>query len=978
MDSRGEPGEAIAIVGIACQFPGARDPAELHHLTMAGTQMFQPVPGLRAVPGQAALPGRAALVDGWTVQFGEVPDPGPVHKLATETAAQALSDAGYGRPGTARADAGRHDTGRHEAGPLGTGQRAGLIIASAVGDLCEVARDGFRIGPEGRFPQAAYLDSLHAIAASCDTLSAGELDVVIAGGAELGIDQDWLARLAAAGDLATGDMRVYDAEPTGLLPGDGCGVVVLMRSADARAAGLPVYAEIAGWSTARRADLAYTRAGVAPGDIGLIEGHGAGTAGGDLAELAELARLRRGAATTAALGAVSANIGQARSAAGAASLIKVVVAMVAGAVPPTTGCVRPHELIESGAARLRVPEQAEPWPDGVRLAAVNSPGPDGAAEDGIHLVLRRETDHGRGHGRRRRASAPLPTPRPASPGRHSAPADVTVPASDDATVVLPAVPPAASVPAPAPSEPPQATTANAAEWVSERAMPATIFALCGAEPAAVAATLDVVAASVDELTHADVRDLARHLAVAAQRAAERGAPLRVTVTATGPRQLSGQARRAAGMLRHWNPGAQTPVSATTVTEPGIGISSGATGTIAVVFPGLACTAAEHTTLLTSALNGMRLLDLLGVTPDSAVGYGFGELAGLVWAGCLPTAEAARLAVLRAQVLRACAVQPTALVRVGCDSAEASRLCATGGAQVAVYETPGSCVLAGSSAGIRDLMRRAGALGIPATLLAGGRAQHCTATARCVAPLRGVLADTVFGTPRRRLVSSITGLPVTPDDDIAELLAAQPSRPVLFEQALTLAVRRNGRPPADLIVVAGPDADPASPMTSAGEALAPSTLAAIATAASGLPAITLPSAARPSAALPTAGTAAGPTTGTAVGTADGAADEWLARTVAALFTAGAIRDLTPYLRTPQPDPAQAPWTIPPMRDAGTAETGGGTGLSGSSVSSARKVLMGELPGLLPVRSQRHVGRSVLVQLDTQNLVQLDLVAVEAKS
>jgi acyl transferase domain-containing protein len=903
MDSRGDQDEAIAIVGIACQFPGARDPAELHHLTMAGGQMFRPVPG---------LPGWAALLDGQPVQFGEVPDPGPVHKLATETAAQALSDGGRGR---------------HGGGPLETGQRTGLIIASTVSDLCEVARDGFRIGQETRFPPAAYRDSLHAIAAACDALSTGELDVVIAGGAGLGVDPGWIAQRAAGGDLATDEMRIYDADPAGTLPGDGSGVIVLMRSADARAEGLPAYAQVAGWAVAQRPDTAYVQAGLDPGDVSLVEGYGSGTASGDLAELIELARLRHGSAASAALGAVSANIGQAGPAAGVASLIKVIVAMVAGAIPPATGSVRPHELIESGTAGLRLPAAAEPWPEGVRLAAVNSLGPDGRAAGGVHLVLRREVDQGRGRGRRRRATPPLPPPRPASPGKHSAAGDVS-------------------------AEPQPETTAQ----ISERTMPATIFALCGTEPAAVAATLDVVAKSADELAGNDLRDLARQLAAAAQRAADRGAPLRVTVTATGPRQLSGQASHAARLLRHWPADNR---QATTLTGQGVSIGDAATGTVAVVFPGLATTVTEHTTLLAASLNAMRLLDRLGVAADSAVGYGFGELAGLVWAGCLPAAEAARLAALRGRTLRACSTRPAALVRVDCDSSQAAMLCAAGRAKVAVYESAGSCVLAGPSTDVRDLIRRASALGIPATLLDDG-AQRWAATSRCTAPLRGVLADIVFGTPRRRLISTITGLPVTPADDIAELLAGQPSKPVLFAQALALAVRRPGHPPADLVLVAGPEADPANPAGAPTPGSSGTgTLAAIVTAACGLPAVTLPTVALPAAPrhVPTAPTARSSGTVGAIGTME-------ARVIAALFTVGALKDLTPYVR---PEPSQAAWTVPLMRDASTTETG-------TTVSSS---LMGKLPGLLPVGAQRHPGRSVRVQFDTEHLVQLDLVLIEAE-
>src|SRR6202453_4901217 len=191
---------------------------------------------------------------------------------------------------------------------------------------------------------------------------------------------------------------------------------------------------------------------VSPADVQLIEGHGAGTATGDLAELSALARLRDDGmapattdasgpgttaagttASTAALGAASASIGYTAGAAGVASLIKAVAAMVAGTIPPATGWGHPHQLIESGAARLRLPSAA-PWPDGTRLAAVNSLGPAEGATDGAHLVLRREIEEG-GYGRRRRGSHAAAGPhtdrgqadrhvlpagaRPTAPGKHS-------------------------------------------------------------------------------------------------------------------------------------------------------------------------------------------------------------------------------------------------------------------------------------------------------------------------------------------------------------------------------------------------------------------------------------------------------------------------------------------------------------------------------------------------------------------------------
>ena len=281
-----------------------------------------------------------------------------MQKLAAETTALALADAGF-----------RDDAGMRPAG----GGRFGLFLASSVAGVGGLVREQFGFAADVAPPGPAATSSLHAVAAAAAALGTGDLDLAVAGGAELGFDPAWLTAQARVGTLGRDEMRVYAADPAGLLPGEGCGMVVLARSADARAAGLPVYAEIAGWSTVPTSPSAldgqallraYRQAGVDPTDIQLIEGEGTGTAVGDLAELTAFAQLRRGGRATAALGAVAAGIGYTRAAAGIASLVKTALAMAAGTIPPGTGCARQHPLIEAGDALLRLPRQPEPWPDG--------------------------------------------------------------------------------------------------------------------------------------------------------------------------------------------------------------------------------------------------------------------------------------------------------------------------------------------------------------------------------------------------------------------------------------------------------------------------------------------------------------------------------------------------------------------------------------------------------------------------------------
>ena len=114
-----------------------------------------------------------------------------------------------------------------------------------------------------------------------------------------------------------------------------------------------------------------------------------------------------------ALGAVPANIGDTRSAAGIAALLKTALAMAAGTIPATAGCVRPHRLLRTETTPFRLAPAAEPWPGTpFQVAAVNSlgvpPFPGAPRSGAVHVVLRRDQHTGRmSGGRRHTASAPL-------------------------------------------------------------------------------------------------------------------------------------------------------------------------------------------------------------------------------------------------------------------------------------------------------------------------------------------------------------------------------------------------------------------------------------------------------------------------------------------------------------------------------------------------------------------------------------------
>jgi enediyne polyketide synthase len=204
-------------------------------------------------------------------------------------------------------------------------------------------------------------------------------------------------------------------------------------------------------------------------------------------------------------------------------------------------------------------------------------------------------------------------------------------------------------------------------------------------------------------------------------------------------------------------------------------------------------------MLAESLAALRWLDRLGITASAAVGYGAGEIAGLVWAGSLSAPEAARLVAQRGEVLSAMDALRTAMVRVAADEATARALGSRSGLAIAAYEAPRSHVLAGPVRAVRNVARWATGLGIAADVLDAPHALHSPVMAPCAAPLRSVLAHIQYAPPRRRLLSTVTARELAPHDDIPSLLCAQLTSPVLFAEAL-----RPAAADADLLFVAGTD------------------------------------------------------------------------------------------------------------------------------------------------------------------------------
>ncbi|MEM8930538.1 MAG: beta-ketoacyl synthase N-terminal-like domain-containing protein [Acidobacteriota bacterium] len=256
-------------------------------------------------------------------------------------------------------------------------------IAGRIANQFDLHGGGFTV-------DGACASSLLAVTQACSALAMGDVSVALAGGVDLSIDPFELVGFARTGALARDEMRVFDRRPTGFIPGEGCGIVVLMRLDDALAQGRRIYAVARGWGVSSDGHggltrpetegqllalrRAYRRAGFGPDTVGHFEAHGTGTAVGDVAELTTLDRARReaGARDRAAVSTIKGQIGHTKAAAGVAGLIKATLAVHHQVLPPTPGCHDLHDQLRRDDATLRVLDTPEAWPTSTPLRAAAS------------------------------------------------------------------------------------------------------------------------------------------------------------------------------------------------------------------------------------------------------------------------------------------------------------------------------------------------------------------------------------------------------------------------------------------------------------------------------------------------------------------------------------------------------------------------------------------------------------------------------
>ncbi|WP_420809056.1 SDR family NAD(P)-dependent oxidoreductase [Amycolatopsis suaedae] len=771
--------EPIAIVGMACRYPGGvRSPEDLWRLVDDGVDAIGPMPGDRGwdlsaldafgperggpvVPREGGFLDDAAGFDPGVFRISprEALVMDPQQRLLLEVGWEAMERAGID-PVSLRDG----DTGVFVGG--GTGDyRAptyGMEWSTAQSGSLLSGRLAYTFGLRGpsMSVDTGCSSSLVALHLAIRALRAGECSLALAGGVTVMSTPAVFVEFAVQGALSPdGRCKAFGAGADGTGWAEGAGMLVVERLSDARRNGHRVLALLAGSAVnadgasngltapsgpAQRAVIsaALADARLGPADVDVVEAHGTGTKLGDPIEARSLlATYGRDRQRPLLLGSVKSNIGHTQSAAGVAGIIKMVLAMRHGVAPRTLHAGTPSPHVDWSAGTVSLLTEPTPWPDTgrPRRAAVSSFGASGT---NTHVVLEE-----------------------------------------------------------APAEPAGAESAA----VEPRVVP---LVLSGRGAAALRAQAAAVASGVDSADPGTPLDLGYSLAVT-RSAFEH----RAVVLATGHAGAAASLAALAGGGRDANvvegvaAGGRTAFVFSGQGAQRLGMGRelyGRFGVFAEAFDAVAAeldghlgtplrdvvwgtdrarlddTAWTQPALFAVEVALYRLLRSWGVRPDLLLGHSIGEVAAAHVAGVFSLADACVLVSARARLMGALPAGG-AMVAVGAGEAEVGDLLAgqEHRISVAAVNGPEAVVLSGELAAVTELSEQLAARGHRTRRLPVSHAFHSPLMDPMLDDLRAALAGITWHSPEIPVVSARTGTAVTGELATAGYWVAQVREPVRF-------------------------------------------------------------------------------------------------------------------------------------------------------------------------------------------------------
>ncbi len=424
-----DPSRSIAVIGMGCRFPGADTPEAFWQLIMGQVNAITEVPEdrwpkdafysqKRGTPGKMNTKwgGFLSRIDQFDPQFfgispREAAHMDPQQRLLLEVTWEALENAGIPMEkidntatGVFIGISGSDYSRIHFHTPASMDAYAGpgnalCIAANRISYWLNLHGPSWAV-------DTACSSSLVAIHQACQSLRAGECDAAIAGGANMILTPQITVSFSQAGMMSSeGKCKSFDADADGYVRSEGAGVVILKRLSDAIKDGNEVLAVIRGTGVnqdGRSSSMtapngpaqqnvilnALADAGMEPSEITYVEAHGTGTPIGDPIELGSLKNVLtqdRSSDNFCWIGSVKSNIGHLEAASGIAGLIKVVMSLRNGVIPPNIHYRTPTPHVPLAGTPLAVPTRPIPWPNSKRrVAGISSFGFGGT---NAHLVV---------------------------------------------------------------------------------------------------------------------------------------------------------------------------------------------------------------------------------------------------------------------------------------------------------------------------------------------------------------------------------------------------------------------------------------------------------------------------------------------------------------------------------------------------------------------------------------------------------------